>query len=246
MAFLGFILGYLVTVVLPAILWFRHFRSRDTSQPEPLPFLKKVFRGGFLAVLLALLIETPLQLLFGQGDNLIAPTSLIGWLIALVAVVAEELLKLYFLYKRAYFNFDFDQIADGFIYGATLGLGFATLENTFYFVTFLATITPGQTIFLSLIRSLATSLMHATTTGLVGYYLAKKKFSPGHPRALIYTGAAIAIVIHFCFNSLLGLPGGFIISLAVTFISFSLCLKLIATPYAKIIWKYVPNPTSTQ
>jgi RsiW-degrading membrane proteinase PrsW (M82 family) len=93
--------------------------------------------------------------------------GLIGVLGAIfIAPVAEELMKaLGIVAMRSHI----DEVEDGIVYGAGVGLGFAATENVLYFAS---AISAGGAIALvgtAIIRSLSSTLLHLGATGLSGY-----------------------------------------------------------------------------
>jgi RsiW-degrading membrane proteinase PrsW (M82 family) len=93
--------------------------------------------------------------------------GLIGVLGAIfIAPVAEELMKaLGIIAMRSHI----DEVEDGIVYGAGVGLGFAATENVLYFASAIST---GGAIALAgtaIIRSLSSTLLHLGATGLSGY-----------------------------------------------------------------------------
>jgi RsiW-degrading membrane proteinase PrsW (M82 family) len=113
------------------------------------------------------------------------------------------------LYGRRYFN----EHTDGVIYFALAGLGFGLPENIIY--TLQDGTRAGWT------RVFLTPIFHAATTGMVGYFLAKKKI--GHRSILFVIMAfACAVVLHgiYDFGLLSGTPFYNDLSVAIT-----LCLS---------------------
>jgi RsiW-degrading membrane proteinase PrsW (M82 family) len=116
-------------------------------------------------------------------------------LAVVIAPVIEEGIKpvgLWFTRKKI------DELEDGLIYGAVIGLGFAATENLVYGVRFWD---QGFLVLLSLfyIRTVGSSLLHATATGLTGYGFAHKqvirqRWFPLVPYLLL------AMVVHSMFN----------------------------------------------
>ncbi|MDD1679131.1 MAG: PrsW family intramembrane metalloprotease [Methanomicrobiales archaeon] len=128
--------------------------------------------------------------------------GLIGVLGAIfIAPVAEELMKaLGIIGMRSHI----DEVEDGIVYGAAVGLGFAATENVLYFAS---AITAGGAIALAgtaIIRSLSSTLLHLGATGLSGYgfglYYGRCR---GKPRWGIYVFGAM--LFHGIFNLLASL-----------------------------------------
>src|SRR5919206_300842 len=105
----------------------------DLYEREPLPIVVAAFLWGAIAA-------TQLAGLANAGWGLVVariggPEFASRWTAALTAPVVEETLKgigvvLVFLIARD----QVDDVMDGFVYGAICGLGFAVVEDVFYFV----------------------------------------------------------------------------------------------------------------
>ncbi len=127
-----------------------------------------------------------------------------------VAPAVEEPAKALVLLPIA-FSRHFDNMTDGFVYGAAAGLGFGMTENLLYFVG-----TSGdvhQWLGTVLIRTFYSAVMHATATACVGAGLGWGRFRG--VRVALATGAlglVLGAVIHAGWNALLTLdalvPGG--------------------------------------
>jgi RsiW-degrading membrane proteinase PrsW (M82 family) len=114
-----------------------------------------------------------------------------------VAPVVEELFKaapLVYYVRRP----DFTYFVDGAIYGFAAGTGFAVLENLFY----ITTVGSDAGLALSINRAFSTSLMHGTTSALVGVSLGRLRFGRGLARlAALVFGLAMAMALHLTFNN---------------------------------------------
>ena len=116
----------IVLAVLPTIIILRWIRNSDRF-PEPWPVVRKVFwRGVWIAVPVVLI-----ELLFQQWlpDNLLDKAAYMGFV---AAAVPEELFKYLVLVFFCVRLSEFDEPIDGMVYGVTVSLGFATLENILY------------------------------------------------------------------------------------------------------------------
>ena len=79
------------------------------------------------------------------------------------------------------------------------GLGFAAIENILYLFT---AIHNGlqTTIIIWALRSVGSTLLHALSSGLVGYFLALSWFFQSHRKKLLIVGLMVATLFHFTFN----------------------------------------------
>jgi RsiW-degrading membrane proteinase PrsW (M82 family) len=116
--------------VLPALILLWLVYSRD-SQKEPGEMIFKGFCYGALSTLVSLFISVPLSMLGLDVEN---PTTVVDALKTSFfgAAIPEESAKLLMLWLLLRNNKYFDEEYDGLVYSASVGLGFAALENILY------------------------------------------------------------------------------------------------------------------
>lgn len=177
----------------------------DLYEREPIPLLAAAFVWGAVAA-------TTLSAIGNAGWSLVVarlggPELATRWSAALTAPFVEETLKgvgvvLIVLIARD----EVDDRMDGFVYGALCGLGFAVVEDVFYFLSVFGGDTDGvlEGFF---VRVLASGLYsHVLYTGLVGMAVGvvatRRDARPLGPRL---RGAAplvaAAVLGHFLWNS---------------------------------------------
>jgi RsiW-degrading membrane proteinase PrsW (M82 family) len=119
----------------------------------------------------------------------------------LVIALIEESLKTGFLWWLIGRNKELDEPVDGIIYGITLGLGFASLENLIWASAF------GFGV--AALRAVITTLAHATFTGWMGYFIAKYKLQ-NQKFSILISGFLLAWASHGLYDFLLFLrnPAG--------------------------------------
>jgi RsiW-degrading membrane proteinase PrsW (M82 family) len=165
-------------------------------------------------------------------DLELAQTALGAVVIApLVEEPSKALILLPILYTR-----HFDNMTDGFVYGAAAGLGFGMTENYLYFVASSGEV--GTWLGTVVIRTFYSAMMHATATAIVGAALGWARFR--RPTMLLVSGTAgltVAATIHILWNGLIAadmmssrdglwladlivLP----VEIAITFAVFQVCL----------------------
>jgi RsiW-degrading membrane proteinase PrsW (M82 family) len=128
---------------------------------------KELWIHLFLAFIWGAAGATVLSLLIESYVSVYIPSFFI--LSVCCAPVIEEIAKaigLPFVRNHA------DELEDGLIYGATIGLGFAATENMIYGMRFWD---EGILVLISLfyIRTVSSALLHASATALVGYGVGK-------------------------------------------------------------------------
>ncbi len=191
---LGVILSFILAAA-PALLLVRYYYRQDRGRPEPKRLVIKIFLFGVVAAFVAI----PLEMLMSVFQGLFAgfPLLYILFKAFIVAALVEEYLKLTIVRLFAYRNPKFDEIMDGVVYTVMASLGFACMENILY-VT-------GGSLWTALSRAVTAIPLHATASGLMGYYVGLAKFasSPELERALMNRGLRTAIFIHGTYDFLL-------------------------------------------
>jgi len=179
----------------PALILLRYYYRQDWERPEPKGLVVRIFLLGIVATFVAI----PLELLMSVFQGLFADFPLLTALFKafVVAALVEEYLKLTIVRVFAYRHRNFDEIMDGVVYTVVASLGFACMENILYVM--------GGTIGTALTRAVTAIPLHATASGLMGYYIGRAKFaaSPRLERALINRGLRIAIFVHGTYDFLL-------------------------------------------
>lgn len=208
-----------------------------------------MFILGGISGLVAAIFELLLIFLFPKGTseyfNQIGPKSITDslafWMILATVIFAaiEEILKIYVVKWFAYDKLEFNQVVDGAILGVSAGLGFATLENLGYFTGTLLTTGIVGLFLVFIVRFLASTLLHALTTGISGYYLGKAKFST--KKFVFKEGLIAAILIHATFNILIltGSLVGLLLDIFLLIGVFIFLMRKIESSEAQTIWKLV-------
>lgn len=208
------IFWYIFIALIPGVFWVWFYRREDRKNPEPRKLIIKVFLWGMAITVPAVVFE------FAADFFVSFMTSEKFYIAALASflIIApiEEYFKYFVIKKGVYENPAFDEPLDGIIYGVVAGLGFASLENI------LVIFSEGQNAII--LRFATATLMHAITTGIVGYYLGIAKFAlhqvkkeeldekklllssdqdfgqKNKEKSLVSQGLAIAIFLHGLYN----------------------------------------------
>ena len=177
---------------LGLVWWF------DRYDREPAWLIAFTFGWGAAgAVILALIGSAILDYAIGAVFG--AETSAIA-LPVLVAPLVEEPTKALILFVVARSR-HFDNMTDGFVYGAAAGLGFGMTENFLYFSSVGATADVGAWVGTVIVRTLYSALMHAAATSVVGASLGFAQFRGWLVRLFVVPfGFAIAMTIHALWN----------------------------------------------
>ena len=178
--------------LLPSAVWLVFFLKRD-CHPEPKSVVARTFLMGMLVAPIALLVQLALKK-FG-------PTAEIQTFFFL-ASFAEECVKLYAVKVIALNNAAFDEPVDAMIYMIAAALGFAAVENM---LILLQVIPDGINIAIGVLslRFIGATLLHALSSGLLGYFLAMSWFHEHHRKKLVIFGLIYASLFHAMFNVLI-------------------------------------------
>ncbi len=208
-------LSYFSLAFLPPILWLL-FYLREDKHPEPKSLLILSFVGGMLSAFLAIFAECLWAIFLTGGSCTNLGSANINPLIIFFGIsFIEEYIKYlpvkFLIHKRV----DFDEPVDAMIYMMTAALGFAALENAiFSFKIFYGTVENPLAVLpfnqLSLLaglniaanRFVGANLLHALSSGMVGFFLARAWFSP-YRRHFLALGIFLASVLHTGFNYLI-------------------------------------------
>ncbi len=211
MLILAIILG-----LLPGFAWLIFYFKEDLH-PEPKKLVALVFIAGAGITLLAYIFQCISFKGFfpsegcGLGlDAAIANSPVLkGILLILVLAVIEEVLKFGAAYLVVNKSANFDEPVDAMIYPVVAALGFATVENFAVAYQLLHTgglngeITSIVGAFRAIsLRFTGATLLHALTSGIVGYFWAKS-IRNFEKKRMIFTGLILATVLHAIFNYLI-------------------------------------------
>ncbi len=218
-------MGLFITVI-----WWMDRYDREPVWLMALTFLWGAI-GSMSVVIMVSVVATGL-LLLASPDSV----ELLGgaWVAPLVEEPAKAVVLLPLLLSR-----HFDNTTDGFVYGATAGLGFAMTENFLYFATSGLSGDPTFWLQTVVVRTLYTGIMHASATATVGACVGFAHFRG--PRVLaigLVIGLAGGIGIHLLWNGMLMLDAfgatgssGFVVNLVLfpvevllIFLVFQFCL----------------------
>ncbi|KGR84952.1 glutamic-type intramembrane protease PrsW [Lysinibacillus odysseyi] len=112
----------------------------------------------------------------------------------------EEFFKWFVIFVAILRHVEFDDPYDGILYGAAVSLGFASVENVLYLLSF-----GIDTAFL---RAILPVSSHALFGVVMGYYFGKSKFSKDNKQLEYLILAFLApVLLHLSYNTILTLKG---------------------------------------
>jgi RsiW-degrading membrane proteinase PrsW (M82 family) len=200
----GWVLSW-VFLLIYAVPVFIFIYALDLYEREPLSLVIGSLLWGAMAA-------TSTAIFANQGWGLVM-IDLFGvdfasrWAAALTAPITEEILKgvgvvLIYLIARG----EIDDLMDGFVYGAMVGLGFTVLEDVFYLVTVFGG-DPGGVFQGFFVRVIASGLYgHVLYSGLFGmgvaYFVSRRQEATVGKRLTVAAGLILAgVLAHFLWNS---------------------------------------------
>jgi RsiW-degrading membrane proteinase PrsW (M82 family) len=176
--------------IVPALIAMWYVDRLDRQRPEPPRLRRKVAFYGALSVIPVVALAYALTRALGAA---VPPEhTYVGALYhAFVQAAAlEELCKIavvYWVFARP----EFDERLDGIVYACRAGLGFALVENVLYL---LGQQELGGLLVTWVLRALLAIPGHAMWTGMMGYFLARRRFDRTGPG--IVGGYLIAVLLH--------------------------------------------------
>ena len=183
-----------------SLAWVAYFRWKDRLRPEPWVLLLLMLGGGLVAAALALAgFEGLAAVGVGTAWEDLAQPSLQRSLGAALRIgAAEELAKLLPVALLALTHHHFDELLDGIVYAACVGLGFATAESLLLFAT-------GELGALeAAARAVAAPLTHALFAAPAGLGLALTVLRR-RPWG-VALGLALSVLAHALYDWLLARP----------------------------------------
>jgi RsiW-degrading membrane proteinase PrsW (M82 family) len=200
-----------VVAFVPALIYLSWIRGTERYGREKWgPLLRAFIYGALFATLVAAILETIIvaagtavsqqypgpEFVFLNGNS----DAGAFFLVLVIAPFVEEALKASGVVA---FRSSFRQLADGPVFGSSVGLGFGFFETFLYGLG--AWLVGGLEAGLALIlvRSVSSVLLHGSSTGMYGYGLSKSTFGqPGGGSGSYYM---VAVGMHASFNLLASL-----------------------------------------
>jgi len=201
----------------PSVALLAYFYLRDRYEREPVLHLLAAYLLGMFAMLAARTAAgfaasgVSLYWLEAGGESARAFDAF------LLAGAIEEGAKWVMMVAAVYAWRQFDEPMDGLLYGVTIALGFATLEN-FLFLT-------ARGLGIGWQRAIFAVPAHALFGGAMGFYVGRAKFAPARPgrdREVAQSLAAsllVPIAFHGAYNFALLHGLGWKVWVAITLLS---------------------------
>lgn len=193
--------------LLPSILWILFFVFQDKHR-EKAKNVAVVFLWGAAVALPVVIAETTIFDVFTRIYTNpyfpLAAFAIIPFLYNVLGVAfVEEIAKYAVVKFKAVPKAFFDEPQDAMLYMIIAALGFASIENVAYT---LSSAVVGDFDFrtqIALIRGVTSTLLHITTSGALGYFLALSIMYPKERKKFLYTGIILATLLHVIYNNLI-------------------------------------------
>lgn len=177
----------LTVAIAPSLALFSYFYLRDQFSHEPSKLIFQSFIYGAVLTFPVLFI----QYVFAAENVFHFPIVQF----VLFPSVVEEFFKWLVLLIAVYRHVDFEDPYDGILYGASVSLGFATVENILYLLEY-----GLETAF---IRAFLPVSSHALFGVVMGYYFGRAKFSTGSKSSKwLFLALAASLSLHVVYNSI--------------------------------------------
>lgn len=187
-------MDFIALAIAPGIAISLFILYRDSYNREPRLNMIMSFVWGMLTVIPAFFIEG--YFIFFTTD------TMLGFALQAFLVVAltEELCKFAALRVYAYRQRSFDEPLDGIVYSVMVAMGFATVENLMYVLSYARV---GQGYQVAFVRMFLSVPAHATFGVLMGYFVGRARFNPARRNLLFAKGLAWAVFFHGTYDVLL-------------------------------------------
>ncbi|RLE87320.1 MAG: hypothetical protein DRJ49_06630 [Thermoprotei archaeon] len=175
----------IVAVFAPSIAYLIYVWRKEKIEREPLIAVLSAFSYGFtLSALLSIIME----IVFSRALSLDIVFSII-----ILAPIVEEVCKFLGVYIISRHRDLFNEVDDGIIYGASVGLGFSTLETILY------TMIAHDPLTIGLLRASSCTAMHSASTALSGWGYAYSNITR-KSRVVFVSSLIIAVLLHTTHN----------------------------------------------
>ena len=187
------LLGYAFLAFAPGLFWLWFFVRGRAYRPKPGRLLAIAFFLGMLSTLPAALLE--FAFLDDAHIDIGADLATVAAAMLFVVGPVEELSKFLAVRLGPYRSLYFDEPRDGLVYGVAASLGFATVENFVYILSF------GPEVMV--VRAPVSTLAHVIFGSFWGIALGLQVRDRSRGRALwLVAGLVIGAAAHGVFNVL--------------------------------------------
>lgn len=172
--------------IAPSLALLSYFYLKDHYKTEPLATVLRSFIFGAMLVFPIMFI----QYAFKEEGLIVSVWSQAFILTASI----EEFFKWFIFYYMIYRLADFDHPYDGIVYGVSISLGFATVENVLYLLNYGVEFAIG--------RAILPVSSHALFGVIMGYYFGRAKFTSNR-KLFLWISLTVPILLHGIYDYIL-------------------------------------------
>jgi len=224
-------------VLVPSVLWAAFFYALDRRHPEPTRHVLGAFILGMAAAsLLALPAE---RYLFGLQEWMYRS---LGALVLGSALVRGTLFGCTVYLGIRYGLLpspEFDEPADGIVYGAAMGSGYAAVQSLAHL-----TAHPEFVLFAAAYTAAVNILVYASAGAAVGFFVGGTKFRPARSRRTMAGAVLIGVILVAAQHVLTEfvLVGGLGRAFWTSFVLTAAFAVVVVTAVTRLLGRFVPAP----
>ncbi|PIC04853.1 PrsW family intramembrane metalloprotease [Anoxybacillus flavithermus] len=174
--------------IAPGLALLSYFYLKDEYETEPLSLVLRMFLYGTFLVFPLMFIQHVLKI-----EHML-PNSFVEAFLS--TSLLEEFFKWFVFYYAIYDHREFNEPYDGIVYGVSVSLGFATLENILYLF--------ANGVEFAVTRALLPVSSHALFGVIMGFYLGKAKFGlPKKQKNYIWFSFLLPFLFHGIYDYIL-------------------------------------------
>ncbi|MGG3842303.1 glutamic-type intramembrane protease PrsW [Anoxybacillus kestanbolensis] len=174
--------------IAPGLALLSYFYLKDEYETEPLSLVLRMFLYGMFLVFPLMFIQHVLKV-----EHML-PNAFVEAFLS--TSLLEEFFKWFVFYYAIYDHREFNEPYDGIVYGVSVSLGFATLENILYLF--------ANGVEFAVTRALLPVSSHALFGVIMGFYLGKAKFGlPEKEKNYIWLSFLLPFVFHGIYDYIL-------------------------------------------
>lgn len=178
--------------IAPGLALLSYFYLRNQMATEPRKTLLQAFLFGTLITFPIMFIQYVVKTEDTFSNRFITEVLFSSGL--------EEFFKWLVIFTVILRHIEFDDPYDGILYGASVSLGFATVENVLYLLSF--------GINTALMRAILPVSSHALFGVVMGYYFGKSKFANNDKKTeYLILSILTPFLLHIIYNSILSFKG---------------------------------------
>lgn len=180
-------LGILSAGIAPGLGLLSYFYLKDEYDSEPVSLVLRTFLYGALLVFPIMFVQHVLE-----TEHIVKSEFVDAFL---SSSLLEEFFKWFILFYVVYQHVEFDEPFDGIVYGVSVSLGFASMENIFYLF--------ANGIEHAMTRALLPVSSHALFGVIMGFYIGKAKFTEGSKAKWVILSLFLPFVLHGFYDFIL-------------------------------------------